>query len=106
MDPYQPEVQRRLADFANASDDTSLAVQAFEVLMALEVSDPVGARTDLASAYLANSQQAEAKETVLRALEQAPSYQRAQQILLESVDISPRPDTQDTTSTPTRETSP
>lgn len=106
VDPYQPEVQRRLADFANASDDTSLAVQAFEVLMALEVSDPVGARTDLASAYLANSQQAEAKETVLRALEQAPSYQRAQQILLESVDISPRPDTQDTTSIPTRETSP
>lgn len=85
VDPYQPEVQRRLADYATVSDDTSLAVQAFEVLMALEVSDPVGARTDLAAAYLANAQQAEARETVLRALEQAPSYQRAQQILLQSV---------------------
>lgn len=86
VDPYQPEVQQRLAEYATAAADTSLAVQAFEVLMALEVSDPVGARTDLAAAYLANSQQEEAKATVLRALEQAPSYQRAQQILLQSVD--------------------
>ena len=89
MDPYQPEVQRRLADFASASDDSALAVQAFEVLMALEVSDPVGARTDLAAAYLANSQRDDAKNTVLRALEQAPSYERAQQILLQSVETTP-----------------
>lgn len=87
VDPYQPAVQRRLAEYAKASGDTSLAVQAFEVLMALDVSDPVGARTDLAAAYLANSQQTEARDTVLRALEQAPSYQRAQQILLKSVDV-------------------
>ncbi len=89
VDPYQPEVQRRLADFASASDDSALAVQAFEVLMALEVSDPVGARTDLAAAYLANSQRDDAKNTVLRALEQAPSYERAQQILLQSVETTP-----------------
>jgi len=69
-----------------AIEDSQLAVTEYEVLMKLEISDPVEARTNLAEAYLRNGQIAEAKQNVLYALEQAPSFERAQQLLLESVD--------------------
>ena len=71
--------------YALAVNDPALAVTEFEVLMQLEISDPVEARTNLAEAYLRNGQIAEAKQNVLYALEQAPSFERAQQLLLESV---------------------
>jgi Tfp pilus assembly protein PilF len=65
--------------------DSALAVTEYEVLMQLEISDPVEARTNLAEAYLNNGQPGEAKQNLLYALEQAPSFERAQQLLLESV---------------------
>ena len=53
--------------------------------MSLEVNDPVEAQTNLAEAYLSNGQLSEAKQSILRALEIAPSFQRAQQILLQTI---------------------
>ena len=58
----------------------------YKVLLKLDINDPVEARTNLAEAHLKNGQVLEAKQNVLRALEIAPSYQRAQQILLQLVD--------------------
>ena len=54
--------------------------------MQLEISDPVEARTNLAQAYLDNGQASEAKRNLLYALEQAPSYERAQRLLLRSIE--------------------
>jgi len=57
----------------------------------LEVADPVGARTSLAEAYLRAGRFAEAKQQALQALETAPSYLRAQQALLRSIEDPPSP---------------
>ncbi len=46
----------------------------------------VGARTDLAEALLAAGRRDEAKAQALAALEQAPRFERAQQVLLAVVD--------------------
>lgn len=86
VDPYRIEVHQLKAQYAESIHDSALAVIEFEVLVKLEINDPVAARTDLAEAYLNNGQLLEAKQNVLSALEIAPSYQRAQQILLRSVD--------------------
>jgi Tfp pilus assembly protein PilF len=74
------------ASYADLIGDPTLAVTEYEVLAKLDITDPVEAQTNLAQAYLNNDQLEEAKRNVLTALEIAPSYQRAQQILLESVD--------------------
>lgn len=86
VDPYRQDVHELKARYALAVDDSQLAVTEYEVLMKLEISDPVEARTNLAEAYLKNGQISEAKQNILYALEQAPSFVRAQQLLLESVD--------------------
>ncbi len=86
VDPYRQDVHELKARYALAVDDSQLAVTEFEVLMKLEISDPVEARTNLAEAYLKNGQVSEAKQNILYALEQAPSFLRAQQLLLESVE--------------------
>lgn len=86
VDPYRQDVHLLKARYADAVNDTQLAVTEYEVLMKLEITDPVEARTNLAEAYLNNGQLSEAKQNVLYALEQAPSFQRAQQLLLDAVD--------------------
>lgn len=86
VDPYRSDVHRLKARYAETTGDTALAVTEFEVLMNLDINDPVEARTDLAEAYLHNGQFDEARQNILYALEMAPSYERAQQVLLQSVD--------------------
>jgi len=85
VDPYRSDVHQLKARYAEQIGDTALAVTEYEVLLELDINDPVEAQTDLAQAYLANGQLADARRSVLYALEVAPSYRRAQQVLLESV---------------------
>ena len=86
VDPYRNGVHVLKAQYAERIDDRELAVTEYEVLVKLEINDPVEARTNLAEAYLRNGQLSEARQNVLYALEIAPSFQRAQQVLLRSVD--------------------
>lgn len=86
VDPYRSDVHQLKADYAELTGDSQLAVTEYEVLLKLEINDPAEAQTNLAEAYLRNGQAIQAKENILRALETAPSYQRAQQILLQSID--------------------
>ena len=85
VNPYRREVHELAARHARAVDDSALAVSEYEVLLKLEISDPVMAHTNLAEAYLGNGQVSEAKQSSLLALELAPGFRRAQQVLLESV---------------------
>lgn len=85
VDPYRSGVHELKARYADETGDAELAVTEYEVLLKLEINDPVEARTDLAEAYLNNGQLDKAKESVLYALEIAPSYRRAQEVLLESI---------------------
>lgn len=86
VDPYRLDVHELKARYASLVDDSELAVTEHEILVKLDFNDPVEAQTNLAEAYLNNGQFNDAKRVVLSALEIAPSYQRAQQILLQSVD--------------------
>ena len=86
VDPYRNEVHELKARYADSIDNSALAVTEYEVLVKLDINDPVEARTNLADAYLKNGQLLQARQNVLSALEIAPGYQRAQQILLRSID--------------------
>ena len=86
VDPYRADVHQLKANYAETIGDSQLAVTEYEVLLKLEINDPAEAQTNLAQAYLNNGQDLQAKENILRALETAPSYQRAQRILLQSID--------------------
>ena len=86
VDPYRSDVHLLKAELAEAMGDTAAAVTEYEVLVNLDINDPVEARTDLAEAYLRNGQADAARQNVLFALEIAPSFRRAQEILLQSVD--------------------
>ena len=88
IDPYRMDVHQLKARYADLIDDTSLAVTEYEVLAKLDITDPVEAQTNLAEAYLNNGQQDQARRNILNALEIAPSYRRAQQILLQAVDAT------------------
>ncbi|MDO9520188.1 MAG: peptidase MA family metallohydrolase [Pseudohongiella sp.] len=86
VNPYRPEIHQTSARLAQRQGDTQRAVQEFEVLVTLDQRDPVDTRTNLAGAYLDNRQIEDARRTVLRALETAPGYERAQDILLRAVE--------------------
>jgi Tfp pilus assembly protein PilF len=89
ISPYRLDVHQIGAEIARRLNDPQMAVRELEVLVDLDVNDPVEARTDLAEAYLSNGQPADAKRNILSALEIAPSYARAQEVLLQAVDAAP-----------------
>ena len=85
VDPFQADVHRLLATTAYKAADYERAIREYKILTALEVTDPVRAYTDLAQAYLAGGYKKQAKRAALSALEIAPTFERAQNILLDSL---------------------
>jgi tetratricopeptide (TPR) repeat protein len=86
VDPYQPDVHRILARAAFEKADHDRAIREYKILTALDDTDPVNAYTDLARAYLSGGKKEKAKDTALLALEIAPTFERAQNILLDSLE--------------------
>lgn len=86
VNPYRLDVHQVAAEVAQRRNDSQQAVEEYEIIAALDQNDPVEARTNLARAYLDNAQTGEARMTILRALETAPTYERAQDILLQAVE--------------------
>lgn len=86
VDPYDLKVHRILADTAFENADYQRAVREYGILAALEVTDPVRTYTDLARAYLLDGQKRQAKRAALLALEIAPTFERAQNVLLDSLE--------------------
>jgi tetratricopeptide (TPR) repeat protein len=82
INPYDMAVQRQLGEAAMGSENWDAAITAFRVLVALDATDPAGAHYDLARALSASGKRQEAKREVLRALEIAPTFLKAQQLLL------------------------
>ena len=72
--------RHRRTEAAWAADE----VAARRAVVALDPSDPVTARTDLAEALLRAGDVADARRELLTVLEQAPGYERAQGLLLEA----------------------
>jgi Flp pilus assembly protein TadD len=82
VDPFDGEAHAALGRLAMQRSDWNTAVRAFNAVVALKPVDQAGAYTDLAESYLKSGRRADARKHVLAALEIAPSYQRAQDLLL------------------------
>jgi len=65
--------------------DYPRALTEFQVALALAPPNVAEANYNIASAYYALGRQPEAKRAVLRALEAAPRYEKAQELLLRIV---------------------
>jgi tetratricopeptide (TPR) repeat protein len=86
IDPFDAEAHSVLGRFALQRNDADLAAREFKVVLALNPVDRASAHTDLAESLLKSGKLADAKKQTLAALEIAPTYARAQDLLLNIVE--------------------
>ena len=86
VDPFDADAHAYLGRDALARNDADTASREFRVVLALGPVDRAAAYTDLAESYFKSGKHAEAKKQTLAALEIAPSYERAQELLLKLVE--------------------
>jgi len=86
IDPFDPEAHTMLGRFALARNDADTAAREFRAVLALGPVDKAAAYTDLGESYFKGGKRAEAKKQVILALEIAPGYERAQELLLKLVE--------------------
>jgi tetratricopeptide (TPR) repeat protein len=86
LDPFDSAAHSAYGRLARERRDAALALREFRAAIDAGPVDPVPAQCDLAETLLAAGQRAEAKQAVLAALEIAPTYERAQQLLLRIVE--------------------
>jgi tetratricopeptide (TPR) repeat protein len=82
IDPFDRDAQAAYGRLALKRKDNDAAQRAFRAALASNPPDRATAHVDLAEAYAAAGRPAEAKKEVLAALEIAPSFERAQDLLL------------------------
>jgi len=85
ISPFDADVHRRLAEFSFAAGEFETAVRERSALIALDPPDRAGAFLDLALAERGAGRREQALRSVLRALEVAPGYDPAQDLLLDLV---------------------
>jgi tetratricopeptide (TPR) repeat protein len=83
--PLREEVHSELGDRLLAAGDAKGAVAEYQALLAMNPHDLANAHFRLAKAYLAADNKASGREQLLYALEIAPGFREAQQLLLEIV---------------------
>ena len=83
--PLREEVHAELGDRLLAAGDAKRAVIEYQALLAMNPHDLANAHFRLAKAYLAADDKASGREQLLYALEIAPGFREAQQLLLEIV---------------------
>ncbi|HEX4167857.1 MAG TPA: hypothetical protein VHZ55_20530, partial [Bryobacteraceae bacterium] len=81
--PENEEIHRLLSKLALEDGNTAIAVRESEALLALQAGDPADTHYQLARALQAAHRPNEAKEQVILALEAAPDFKPAQQLLLQ-----------------------
>ena len=86
IDPFEANPHGALGRLALERGDYDLATREFRIALAIGPVDPVAAHCDLAESYLLAGQPEEAKREALAALEIAPTYERAQEVLLKVVE--------------------
>ncbi len=87
--PYDPAAHTMLGEAAMESRDWATAVTAYKVLVGLNPADLAGAHFNLARAWSESGRKQEAKKETLRALEIAPTFEKAQQLLLKLTGSEP-----------------
>jgi len=83
--PIDAATHSQLAKAYMLNDDFEMAVKEFQMNLLAGPRDKAGANCDLAEALLKTGRPREAKKAALAALEIAPNYERAQEILLSSI---------------------
>ncbi len=86
LDPFDGAAHAEVGRAALAAGDIPAAISALERGLALRPADIVTQQTDLAEAYLRAGRPDDARKHAILALEQAPRFERAQEILLQIVD--------------------
>ncbi len=84
--PFQSEIHEKLATAHLALGDLNSAIAELQTNLETEPQDMAGAHCDLADALLRAGEKTRAKQSALSALEIAPNYERAQDILLASIE--------------------
>ena len=90
LDPFDGEAHSALGRIALQKNDAEFAAREFRTVLALKPIDPAVTHTDLAESYLKAGKRDDAKRQALAALEIAPSYARAQDLLLQLTDAGNR----------------
>ena len=86
VNPLIPAPHRALAESARKLAAPQRAIQSFRALLQMEPIDPARMHFDLAQLLSQQGEASEARRHVLMALEEAPRYRAAQQLLLDLVD--------------------
>jgi tetratricopeptide (TPR) repeat protein len=82
INPFDIELHQQAGEAYLGQGDPDQALKAFRAAMALNPPDKAETYFNLARAYLAKGDRAQAKKEVLRSLEIAPGMEKAQQLLL------------------------
>ena len=82
INPFDATAHQRLAELAAQMSERRTAIRERRALLALDPTDRVEALYQLALAYTEAGDLVSARREVLRALEQAPNYSKAQDLLL------------------------
>jgi tetratricopeptide (TPR) repeat protein len=82
VDPFDAQSHATLGQLALEAGDTAEAIRSFRVAVASKPLDRASAHADLAEALLAAGQKEEARKQVMEALMVAPTFTRAQDLLL------------------------
>jgi cellulose synthase operon protein C len=85
ISPFDYKLHNQAGELSFESKDYARALTEFQVALALEPPNLAEANYNVAAAFHALGRQPEAKHAVLRALEAAPRYEKAQELLLRIV---------------------
>ena len=85
LDPFDAANHSLLGRLKMQAGDARTAAREFRAAIASGSLDPAAAHSDLAESYLALGDKAQARRAILAAIEVAPGYPRAQDLLLKVV---------------------
>jgi tetratricopeptide (TPR) repeat protein len=86
LDPFDAAAHSGMGRLAMTRKDAPLATREFKVALLTNVADKAAAHCDLGEAYLLAGRPQDAKKEALSALEIAPTFERAQDLLLRAVE--------------------
>jgi Flp pilus assembly protein TadD len=86
LDPFDPNAHTGLGRLALKRRDGTIAAREFRAALLTGAADKAAAHCDLGESYLLQGKPVEAKREVLAALEIAPTFERAQDLLLKIVE--------------------
>jgi tetratricopeptide (TPR) repeat protein len=89
IDPFDADSRSALGRVLMKQNKADAAVREFKAVVAMNPVDQASAYTDLAESYFQSGKKAEARRQTLAALEIAPSYERAQDLLLKLSEARP-----------------